>query len=218
MHIILVANTKGGVGKTTFAQHFVLPALKKAVFVDTDTFNSSINNIKNSKYLVDAVKLRAVKVDNEREVADIPKLAEEFFTVIEKYSTDYIIVDTGGGTTASSVLKTLLVAFPELIKMVFIPTLEVNINIKKTVDFVSSLTDRCMIVNVVNQSYDDGIYIPEISSTFFEFAKEFQITLPEISDIDGQLNIRERGIKYMYEKLISNKVNQAIESVRRALT
>lgn len=216
MQIILVANTKGGVGKTTFAQHFVLPAVGKAVFVDTDTFNSSINNIKNSKYLVDAVKLRAVKVDNEREVADIPKLAEEFSDIIEKYSND-IIVDTGGGTTASSVLKTLLVAFPELIKMVFIPTLEVNINIKKTVDFVSSLTDRCMIVNVINQSYDNGIYIPEISSTFFEFAKEFQITLPEISDIDGQLNIRERGIKYMYEKLISNKVNQAIESVRRAL-
>lgn len=101
--------------------------------------------------------------------------------------------------------------------MVFIPTMEVNIPTKKTIEYVSSITNRYAIVNVINYSYDDAIYVPEILPSYFELARKFQITLPEIPDIEGQLNIVERGLKNMYNRLFGSSVNQTIEEIAKEI-
>ena len=83
--IVLVANTKGGVGKTTLAQHFLLPALGKAIYVDTDTYNNSTDKIEHSKHLAKAIILKAIISENSGKAGtDAAKLAKEFAELFEK--------------------------------------------------------------------------------------------------------------------------------------
>ncbi len=215
--IVLVANTKGGVGKTTLAQHFLLPALGKAIYVDTDSYNSSIGKIENSKHLVKAIKLRAVISEGDEEKAVLSKLIEEFGELLEREKAD-MVIDTGGGTTASAVLQALLTAFPEEIDMVFIPASEDKVNMEKTVGFVSSFTDRYAIVNMRKELYDTRLFIPEISESYFNLALKHKITLPEIEGIQTEkLNLVDRGLKNLFVRLFKPEIDKAIEDIREVL-
>lgn len=217
--IVLVANTKGGVGKTTLAQHFLLPALGKAIYVDTDTYNSSISRIENSKHLVKAIKLRAVISKGDEEKAALSRLAKEFGELFERERTDNIVIDTGGGTTAAAVLQALMPALPEEIDMVFIPASEDKVNMEKTVGFVSAFTDRYVIVNMRKEIYDTKLFIPEIPDSYFELSLEHKITLPEIEDISPEnLDLVGRGLRNLFVRLFKPEVDKAIEDIREVLS
>lgn len=211
--IYIVANTKGGVGKTTFSQHFLLPALRKAVYIDTDTYNSSISNIKASKFLEKAEKIRAIDVSDDKETADLVELFNKFADVIENNSNHNIIIDTGAGSTASAVLRTMLSAYSDSV-FVFVPVMSDDANNKKTIDFIASMTSNYSVVNIINNVYDNALFIPDISATFFGLAKKYAITLPEIGEIEGQ-DIRERGLINMYKSLVSKKVEKVIDDIRK---
>ncbi|MEM2368192.1 MAG: hypothetical protein QXQ50_08180 [Candidatus Bathyarchaeia archaeon] len=216
--IVLVANTKGGVGKTTLAQHFLLPALGKAIYVDTDSYNSSIKKIENSKHLVKAIKLRAIITESSSKAGtDAIKLAEEFGELFEKEKSENIVIDTGPGLTAAAVLEALLPTFSEDIDMVFIPASE-DITMEKTVGFVSAFTDRYVIVNIRKKIYDTPLFIPEISESYFELSLRHKITLPEIEDIQPEnLNLVGRGLRNLFVRLFKPQINKAIEDIREIL-
>ncbi|MEM1880231.1 MAG: hypothetical protein QXE28_04760 [Desulfurococcaceae archaeon] len=217
--IVLVANTKGGVGKTTLAQHFLLPALGKAIYVDTDTYNSSIGKVENSKHLVKAIKLRAVISKGDEEKAALSRLAREFAELFEKEVSDNIVIDTGGGTTASAVLQALMPAFPEEISMVFIPASEDKVNLEKTVGFVSAFTDRYVIVNMRKEIYDTKLFIPEIPDSYLDLALRHKITLPEIKDLKPEdLNLVDRGLRNLFARLFKQEIDKAIEDIREVLS
>ncbi len=215
----MVANTKGGVGKTTLAQHFLLPALGKAIYLDTDTYNSSIGKVENSKHLVKAIKLRAVISKGDEEKAALSRLAREFAELFEKEVSDSIVIDTGGGTTASAVLQALMPAFPEEISMVFIPASEDKVNMEKTVGFVSAFTDRYVIVNMRKEIYDTRLFVPEIPDSYFDLALRHKITLPEIKDLKPEeLNLVNRGLRNLFARLFKQEIDKAIEDIREVLS
>lgn len=218
--IVLVANTKGGVGKTTLAQHFLLPALGKAIYVDTDSFNSSIRKIENSKHLVKAIKLRAViSEDSVKAGTDAIKLAEEFGELFEREKSENIVIDTGGGLTAAAVSQALLSAFPEEIDMVFIPASEDDVNMEKTVGFVSAFTDRYVIVNMRKEIYDTKLFVPEISESYLNLALKHKITLPEIEDIKPEdLDLVGRGLRNLFVRLFKPRIDKTIEDIREVLS
>jgi chromosome partitioning protein len=90
--IIAIANTKGGVGKTTVAVHLAAWLHEKGhrvILADCDTQRSS------SEWVRQAVpEITALKLDNPNEVLnELPKLAEE---------ADFIVADGPGSQTEMS--------------------------------------------------------------------------------------------------------------------
>ncbi|MEM0061459.1 MAG: hypothetical protein QW726_05980 [Fervidicoccaceae archaeon] len=220
MSLIAIVNTKGGSGKTTLAQHFILPALEQAVFIDTDVYNRSISDIKNSKHLIKGIKLQSVKPVKGygKAIANPEEMLDEVIQILDEYKGQYVIMDSGAGGVADAVLNVALALLRhDLVKMFFVPIREDSFNTSATINYIKQRTDRYVPVDIINRS-GSQIYIPEIGIGSLNLVKKFAITLPEILDLQpDQLDIRERGMQGIYKEVYSEEVDSIIKTIRGIL-
>ncbi|MEM3415655.1 MAG: hypothetical protein QW575_08805 [Thermoproteota archaeon] len=213
-NVVLVVNSKGGVGKTTFAQNFLLPALGKAVFIDTDVYNRGIAFIENSEYLVKGIKLKTVDIKIENVSSDLVKITDEFVNILSNYENENIIIDTGA-TTIADVLLRAIMRFG-VVNMIFIPTREQAFNLDANLKFIQQYTDKYMIVDII--TYGNGqIYIPDINISLLGFVREKGITLPEIVKFLDSPDLRERALANGYIMFYQKQIDAIIENIRKVL-
>jgi cellulose biosynthesis protein BcsQ len=175
---IVVANTKGGAGKTTVALN-VLPLLlnqvanKEIAYYQLDDNNQIITNS-------DKVEIKSYKIDKANEVVD--EIMLENLTNPDKIN----IIDCGGGNDTKIVIKNL--AENGIEDNIFIvPTnqnLSVRHNIIDTINLIKDNFDNPVIILVANNVFDISNIKKEFLSIFGD--KDFNIE---------PLNLKELGIK-----------------------
>lgn len=196
--IILVGNTKGGVGKSTIAQH-VAPFLlgsSKVRILEADTHNESWIAVEDSKRVVfSSFKVRGKGIDDVTDEAMISTLADELNTVI----------DAGAG---DDTIETVLAVSKNFKSFeVFIPLDPSFENLKNAIDTAKAVPSHIRKVLVFQnfnhisefwaifgndefgvernleflEYFDETMEIPR--SSLFGFAKLYRTTLLDLADI-----------------------------------
>lgn len=178
--IVAVANPKGGSGKTTFAQNFLLPASGRAVFIHTDIYDQDIiNYIQNSKHLVKAITLNIIQRGIGSISYDITKISDELVKIISEYNNENIIIDVGSSAMTVAMLPAIT-SIKEI--TIFVPTTSQSF-LESSLDVIKKYTKDYIIVDI--KEHGNGqIYIPEINHKFLGFIRDKGITLPETAELN----------------------------------
>lgn len=214
--IIVIANTKGGVGKSTIAQH-VAPFLlgkDKTRILEADTHNASWIAVENSKRVVfSSYKVKGKGVHDVTDEALISTLADGLDTVI----------DAGAGDDTIETISAIAKNFKEF--EVWIPLDPSFENLKNAIDTAqavpsgikkvllfqnfSDITEFWAIfgneefgveANPEFLSYfDETMQIPR--SSLFGLAKLYRLTLLDLADIHLKYDFDVARIEWMKKRL-----------------
>jgi len=153
--IIVIANQKGGVGKSTIASNTaaILAAQKQVLLIDHDTSHVSANFHKRREYLIDVSMFTLF----------MPKDLDEMTELLELPNYDAVIVDLGGFTDD---LARAALVYADLI---VIPTststqdMDGNIHFMDTLDKLKAVGVNTKAVYVANNT-DPRMKQPRIDS------------------------------------------------------
>lgn len=164
--IIAIANTKGGVGKTTLAVHLAAWLFEKGysvILADCDTQRSS------SEWIRQAVpEIRALKLDDPDEVLnELPKLRDE---------ADFIVADGPGSQTEMSralLLRADFAVVPCKASMLEVRALAKATEVlRQSQDIRKGLPQAVAVLSMVGQKY-------KLTKDMKEAADALQLTLAD---------------------------------------
>lgn len=143
--VFVVANTKGGVGKSTIAWH-LLPAIFNGCNV-LEIDNNNITNVFNKSNVIGVAESITVK-----ECAE--KLEEVSFLLLAQ-SEEVLVIDCGGGDDTLSVLKQIdELAFDQLADVVYIIPLMNSLSQAKNAEDMARVLKGKKIVFALNAIND----------------------------------------------------------------
>lgn len=145
--IITIANSKGGVGKSTLAVHLAAWLYEQGhsvTLADCDTQQSS------SKWMNEAIpELKTVRLSNQNEIVnELPVLSKE---------ADYVIADGPGGDTESSrilLLRSDLAIMPCKASMLEVLALaNVTEILRQAQDIRHGVPDAILVLSMIRKNY-----------------------------------------------------------------
>ncbi len=185
---IVVANTKGGVGKTIISHH-VLPTLFVEDDVEINVFEIDDNNRSvindNSK----RVKYKSIRINEMEDDVDKVKM-DDLFTSDKVVN----IIDCGGGNDTIAILNHL--AKSNMDNVIYIIPVNSDIeqvdNVIKTADLIKSYSQNAKIILIFNRAKDLSNYKEQFAGFFGSHVYDVAGRMEEVKDkIDDFFVLRE---------------------------
>lgn len=201
--VIATFSTKGGVGKSTILQQLILPAVGKAIYIDTDRMNASSVYVERSRY-VERILRHPIT-----EKRHIPELIEKITSM-----QGTILIDPPAADASANVLELLSAFDPHEVTVFVVASLGDIQNQERVEQAVEAMGLTYYVVH--NRDETAELSLPPLDAVI-DFAKTKRQTIYELAEVEPD-EPEERYMLNLIKRVYAGKLAKRIQQIQRLIS